>query len=258
MFKKTVILFVSLMLVCMSLATVSSAAETCKVGMDYTVEGDTLTVTVKFSEHNDPDGIVAVDCNIYFDSTVLEYVSNNTVLPEEWGDFAEDWTNLKEDGRLLVAVLCATGETGYGAKGDISLTLEFKILKTGVDTAIDVKNSYLTEDGSLEMIYGANTSLNVSISESGEVSGEVSEDEISLPDEESEVSEESEEVSVPADASTPDEEESKTVADASEDNSASDIGKAEKNNGWVIWVVITVAVAAVAVVVVVVLKKKAK
>ena len=258
MFKKTVILFISLMLVCMSLVTVSSAAETCKVGMDYSVEGDTLTVTVNFSEHNDPDGIVAVDCNIYFDSTVLEYVSNKTVLPEEWGDFAEDWTNLKEDGQLLVAILCATGETGYGVKDDISLTLEFKILKTGVDTAIDVKNCYLTEDGSLEMIYGANTSLNVNISESGEVSGEVSEDEVSLPQEESDVSEESEEVSVPADASEPDEDESKTVADVSDDSSAVDIGKAEKNNGWVIWVVVIVAIAAVAAVVAVVLKKKAK
>lgn len=258
MFKKTVILLVSLMLVCMTLVTVSSAADTCKVGVDHTVEGEILTVNVKFSDHNAPEGIVAVDCNIYYDSTVLEYIGNKTVLPEEWGDFGTDWTNLKKDGELLVALLCDTGETGHGAKGDITLTLEFKVLKTNVETAIEVKNCSLSEDVNLEMIYGANTALNVSISENGEVSGEISEDEISLPEEESEIPDESDAMSVPADESVLNDDESKTEADASDDNSANDIDKAEKNNGWIIWVVVIVAVVAVAAVVAVVLKKKAK
>lgn len=255
MFKKTVILLVSLMLVCMMFVTVSSAAQTCKVGVDHTVEGEILTVTVSFSEYNDPDGIVAVDCNIYYDSTVLEYVSNKTVLPEEWGEFATDWTGLKEDGNLLVALLCDTGETGHGAKGDISVTVEFKILKTGVDTAIDIKNCCLTEDGALEMIYGANTSLVASISESGEVSGEVSEDEVSLPDE---VSEESEEVSEVSSESTPEESSVASEPAVSDESEPPAICESGNDNGWVIWVVVIVAVVAVAAVVTVVLKKKTK
>ena len=257
MFKKTVILLVSLMLVCMTLVTVSSASQTCKVGVDYTVDGEILTVNVKFSEHNAPEGVVAVDCNIYYDSTVLEYVANKTVLPEEWGEFATDWTNLKKDGELLVALFCDTGETGHGVKGDVTLTLEFKVLKTDVETAIDVKNCTLSEDVNLEMIYGANTSLNVSISASGEVSGEVSEDAVSLPEEESKLPDESKEDSEPEAESQPDEDESKAVTDNSVNNSESDIGKTEKSNGWIIWVVVIVAVVAIAAVVAVVVKKKA-
>ncbi len=257
MFKKICVLFLSAVLVCTAFATVSSAAGSCKVSVEYAVEGETLSVTVTYSDFNDNDGVVGVSGNMYFDSTVLEFKEVKADLPEKWGDQGENWSKLYSEGNVLMALVFSSGEVGHGTTDPVSCTVEFKILKTGVDTAIEVKNSEITESGALEIINAPNTSLTVSISESGEVSGDVSEEEISLPDE-------SEDASVPEESeeneSTSDESE-KAESNVSVSDNSTEVSADEKDNGgnWWIWLVIVIAVVAVAAVVaVVVVKKKDK
>lgn len=251
MFKKTVIFLVSLMLVCMTLVTVTSAAQTCKVDVTQSVEGESLFITVTFSEHNDPDGIIGAECYINFDSSVLEFVGSKTVFPEEWGEYGDDWTKLKSEGTVLAAIVRNTGETDPGAMGDISLVVEFKLLKTNVETTVEVTNCMLNEAADVSIIYGADTVLKVSVSESGDVSGEVSSSEVSVPEE-----------SVTEETSAP---EAESEADASEQESESSVpvsndtsvGTNGGNSNWIVWVVISVAVvAAAAVAAVIVIKKK--
>ncbi len=257
MFKKICVMLLSAVLVCMAFATVSSAAGSCKVGVEYAVEGETLSVTVTYSDFNDNDGVVGVSGNMYFDKNVLEFQEVKADLPEEWKDQGENWSKLYSEGNVLMALIFSSGEVGHGTTDPVSCTVVFKILKTGVDTAIDVKNSEITESGDLEIITAPNTSLTVSISESGEVSGDVSEEEVSVP-------EESEEVSVPDESdenNSASDESEKAESDVSVSDTSSEVsGGDEKDGGnWWIWLIIVIAIVAVAAVVaVVVVKKKDK
>lgn len=257
MFKKICVMLLSAVLVCMAFATVSSAAGNCKAGVEYAVDGETLSVTVTYSDYNDNDGVIGVSGNMYFDNTVLEFQEVKAELPEEWGDQGENWSKLYSEGNVLVALIFNSGEEGHGTTDPVSCTVVFKILKTGVETAIDVKNSEMTESGNLEIITAPNTSLTVSISESGEVSGDVSEEEISVPEESEEVS-----VNDASDVSNENGEVSENAsADVSGSDTSSDVSNGEKEGGsnWWVWLIVVIAVVAVAAVVaVVVVKKKDK
>lgn len=257
MFKKICVMLLSAVLVCTAFATVSSAAGTCKVGVEYAVEGETLSVTVTYSDYNDNDGVVGVSGNMYFDKTVLEFQEVKADLPEEWGDQGENWSKLYSEGNVLMALIFSSGEVGHGTTDPVSCTVVFKILKTGVETTIDVKNSEITESGDLEIITAPNTSLTVSISESGEVSGDVSEEEVSEPEESEEVSvnDESDENGSASDESE------KTESDVSASDNSSDVSAGGDKDGgnWWIWLIVVIAIVAVAAVVaVVVMKKKDK
>lgn len=247
MFKKIVVLIVSAMLVCMAFATVSSAAGSCKSDLKYSVEGETLSVTVTYSDFNDPDGVIGVSCNLYFDKAVLEYQSTDVDMPTSWGDQGTDWTKLFEDGNVLVAFLFDSGETGKGTTEPITFTVNFKILKSGTESTVEIKNSELTESGDLDIIYAANNSLKIAISESGDVSIDVSEDEVSLPDEsEPEVSE-----NVSSSESDVSGGESDSNSSESDNPSApavsDDVGNDDTNGGnWWIWVIVVVAVIGIA------------
>lgn len=255
MFKKISIMLLSAVLVCMAFATVSSAAGSCKAEVEYAVEGESLVLTVTYSDYNDDDGIIGVSCNVMYDSEVLEYQSVNAQMPSEWGDKADDWSDLYATGNVLVAFLSNTGELGGGTTDPLSFTVTFKILKTGVDTAIEVKNSELTEAGKCEIITAANTSINVTISDGGDVSVDVSEE---IPDESSE--------DVPDESNTPSEdpenessvpsEESASDSSVPANDSDASVSDDEESNGWLLWVIIGAAVVIVAAAVVLVIATK--
>ena len=251
MFKKAFILLLSAALLCASFTVVSSAADICKIGLEYTAEGDTLSLTVTYSDFSDPDGIVAVSSNVYFDKSVLEFQSVEPDMPEEWGECADDWSKLYADGNVLICILFNSPEENHGTTKPITCTVNFKILSKGVDTLVEVKNTELTESGELHSLTAPNTSLTVSISESGEVSGDVSEEEISVP-------EESEEVSVPEGSETVDEskDESKESESSVPSTSDTSTGENDGGNNTVVWIIVGVAVVAIAAVVTVVVMKK--
>jgi len=75
MFKKAFILLLSAALICAAFTVVSSAADACKIGLEYAAEGETLSLTVTYSDFTDPDGVVAVSSNVYFDKSVLDFQS---------------------------------------------------------------------------------------------------------------------------------------------------------------------------------------
>ncbi len=252
MFKKAILLFISALLVFSAFTVVSSAADACKIGLTYSVDGENLNVTITYSEFTDPDGIIAVSSNVIFDNTVLEFQKVDATLPEEWGEQGENWSKLYKDGDVLVCMLFNSGEEGCGTSAPISCTVSFKILAKDVNTLIEVKNNELTEDGELNVLNTPNTSLSVSISESGEVSGEVSEEEISVPTED--VSEQvSEDASEEPDNSAEDE---SKPADNSVPSSDVSTGNNDGGSNWVVWVVVGVAIVAVAAIVTVVVMKK--
>lgn len=252
MFKKAVILFLSALLVCMAFTVVSSAADACKIGLSYAVDGEILNVTITYSEFTDPDGIIAVSSNVIFDNTVLEFQKVDATLPETWGEQGENWSKLYSDGNVLVCLLFNSGEEDHGTSDPISCTVSFKMLSKNANTLIEVKNNELTEDGELNVLNTPNTSLSVSISESGEVSGEVSEEEPSVPEED--VSEQvSEDASEVPDNSAEDESKPAENSDASSDVST---GNTDGESNWIVWVVVGVAIVAVAAIVTVVVMKK--
>jgi len=151
---------------------------------------------------------------------------------------------------VLICLLFDSPEKGHGTTDPITCTVNFKILSKGVDTLIEVKNTELTESEDLISLTTPNTSLNVSISETGEVSGDVSEEEISLP-------EESEEVSVPEESDTTNE--SKDESDKPEsDAPSSDVSDSgnDGGNNTVVWIIVGGAIVVIAAVVTVVVMKK--
>ncbi len=249
MFKKAFILLLSAALICAAFTVVSSAADACKIGLEYAAEGETLSLTVTYSDFTDPDGVVAVSSNVYFDKSVLEFQNVEADFPEEWGEQGDSWSKLYAEGNVLICLLFDSPEKGHGTTGPITCTVNFKILSKGVDTVIEVKNTELTESEDLITLTTPNTSLNVSISETGEVSGDVSEEEISLPDE-------SEEVSVPEGSVNPNE--SKDESDTSVSDASSDVstGESDGGNNTVVWIIVGVAIVVIAAVVTVVVMKK--
>ena len=250
MFKKAFILLLSAALICAAFTVVSSAADACKISLEYAAEGDILSLTVTYSDFTDPDGVVAVSSNVYFDKSVLEFPNVEADFPEEWGELGDSWSKLYAEGNVLICLLFDSPEKGHGTTNPITCTVNFKIPSKGVDTLVEVKTTELTESEDLISLTTPNTSLNVSISESGEVSGDVSEEEISVP-------EESEEVSVPEESVTPNE--SKDESDKTESTpSSSDVSTGENNDGnnTVIWIVVGAAIVVIAAVVTVVVMKK--
>lgn len=250
MFKKAFILLLSAALICAAFTVVSSAADACKIGLEYAAEGETLSLTVTYSDFTDPDGVVAVSSNVYFDKSVLEFQSVEADYPEEWGEQGDSWSKLYAEGNVLICLLFDSPEKGHGTTDPITCTVNFKILSKGVDTLIEVKNTELTESEDLISLTTPNTSLNVSISENGEVSGDVSEEEISLP-------EESEEVSVPEESDTANE--SKDESDKPEsDAPSSDVSDSgnDGGNNTVVWIIVGGAIVVIAAVVTVVVMKK--
>ncbi len=251
MFKKAFILLLSAALICAAFTVVSSAADACKIGLEYAAEGETLSLTVTYSDFTDPDGVLAVSSNVYFDKSVLEFQNVEADLPEEWGEHGDNWSKLYAEGNVLICLLFDSPEKGHGTTDPITCTVNFKILSKGVDTLIEVKNTELSESEDLISLTTPNTSLNVSISETGEVSGDVSEEDISLP-------EGSEEGSVPEESVNPNE--SKDQSDTAEnDPSSSDVSTGENDGGnnTVVWIIVgAVIVVIAAVVTVVVMRKK--
>ena len=252
MFKKSLILLLSAVLVCTAFTVVSSAADACKIGLEYAAEGETLSLTITYSDFTDPDGIIAVSSNVYFDKSVLEFQDVEADYPEEWGDQGDNWSKLYAEGNVLVCVLFDSPEKDHGTSDPITCTVNFKILSKGVDTVVDVKNTELTESGDLNSLTTPNTSLNISISESGEISGDVSEEEISAPEASEEASEE---------ASVADESENADNSNSANPESSvpsSDVssGESDGGNNTVIWIAVGAAIVVIAAVVTVVVMKK--
>ena len=81
--------------------------------------GDTFTVDFVVSGITDESGLVAVDADIIYDGTVLEYIGSKVFFPDEWtGDNENLTTAATEDGVSKVLVSYSNdGRTGKGYTG---------------------------------------------------------------------------------------------------------------------------------------------
>ncbi len=165
--KKTLILLITILLICASSLSAFADTDTgLNVSYSYTDNG-TILVTASVVDIKVEGGLILVGYDISYDETALELLNSSVNIPDAWEQYLNDLegpdtelSELIEPGEYFWCIMIFKVGCGITEDNQLSVTLEFKPLKNE-DTDIEFKCSDLSGEDLDQVLSGESKILNI-------------------------------------------------------------------------------------------------